>query len=166
MVDVSVFDRMRDGRVDGRGWSYEPFPILTTNVPSIGGASIHSPERFWTWRPLCGDACRSCTVTIIILSPKKKDINVATHESQEPGIIMRTYALRLALSLADNGISHDLAAMLHVLVRVVELLQSVWRQAKSFRKEGAEVVGELLDLSKICLKSLPKARDKFLIWPL
>lgn len=35
----------------GEGGPDEPFPMLTTKVPGMGGASIHCPERFWTWRP-------------------------------------------------------------------------------------------------------------------
>ena len=37
----------------------QPFPMLTTKVPGMGGASIHCPERFWTCSPRCGDACKS-----------------------------------------------------------------------------------------------------------
>lgn len=103
-------------------------------------------------------------INIVIL--EKKDMNATTHESQESGIIMWTYALRLTLFLTDDGISHDLAAVLHVWVRIVELLQSIRRQPEGFCKEGAEVVGELLNLSKICLERLSEAREKLLVWPL
>ena len=45
----------------------------------------------------------------------------AAHEGQEPRIVMWAYALRLALPWFNDGVLNNLATVLHVRVRVVEL---------------------------------------------
>ena len=68
-----------------------PLPILTTKVPGMGGTSIHSPERFWTWRPGWGDAWRSfrddqaCDTACIDRR--------AAYEREEASIVVRTDTL-------------------------------------------------------------------------
>jgi hypothetical protein len=44
-----------------------------------------------------------------------------TYEGQEPRIVMWAYTLCLAVSLADDGVLHNLSAMLHVRIRVIKL---------------------------------------------
>jgi hypothetical protein len=89
-----------------------------------------------------------------------------TYESQESRIVMRAYTLFFAVSLVNDGVSHNLAAMLHVLINIVESPQSIRRKAECFCEERTEVVREPLDLRKVLLKRLSKRRYEFLIWPL
>jgi hypothetical protein len=79
---------------------------------------------------------------------------------------MRAYTLSFAVSLINDGVPHNLAAMLHVPINIVKPPQSIRRKAERFCEERTEVVGEPLDLRKVLLKCLSKTRYEFLIWPL
>ena len=92
-----TYGRRRKMGCDGKGAKIIngdvniPLPMLTTKVPGMGGTSIHSPERFWTWRPGWGDAWRSfrddqaCDTACIDRR--------AAYECEEASIVVRTDTL-------------------------------------------------------------------------
>ena len=63
--------RRWEGKRERGEQACSPLPILTTNVPGIGGTSTHSPERFCTWSPLCDDACSNYVISTSVTPTRK-----------------------------------------------------------------------------------------------
>jgi len=86
------------------------------NVPGIGGASIHSPDKFWTCSPRWGEACNNCTSMWVVSSIEQ--IVIIAHECQESGIIMWPHTL--IRSIVSDRVLHDFRPMLHLLWQIIE----------------------------------------------
>ena len=58
----------------------------------------------------------------------------------------------------DCGILDYLGAVLHIFVRVVELVQCIRREGEGFREEGDEGVRKVLDLDQETFQDCTEAR--------
>ena len=71
---------------------------------------------------------------------------------------MRAMTLVVGVRDGDWGILDEFGAVLHVFLRVVELVQRVGREGKGFCHEGDEVVREVLDLDQVAFQDGTEAR--------
>ena len=107
---------------------------------------------------------RSLKKLLYTISVARQDPSRRAHKSQKPCVVVRADALTSLAGAINERIMYDLRS--YVLVLFVKLVQSIEREAESFRKERAERPREGLDSREAFLEHGAETRDDSFIQPL